>query len=154
GKATWRERLRDRRRLAGAVAHLVASYRTLPRDIERFYARLDAALADDGLDLFVLRADELAAYYRRLEQQLLTRWDAPLVNDLFAMMFFGTLRRLVVAWCKDASGSLPNDLLRGGGGIISAEPAARVRALAALAAPHQALIDALSEAPAEQALDA
>jgi len=154
GKATWRDRLRDRRRLVGAVAHLVASYRTLPRDIKRFYARLDAALTDAGLDLGTMRADELAAYYRALERQLLMRWDAPLVNDLFAMIFFGSLRRLVVAWCKDASGALQNDLLRGGGGIISAEPAARVRAMAALASAHPALVDALCDAPMEEALDA
>jgi pyruvate,water dikinase len=31
-----------------------------------------------------MRADELLDHYRELEEELLTRWDAPLLNDFFA----------------------------------------------------------------------
>jgi pyruvate,water dikinase len=90
-----------------------------------------------------LRPDELVAYYRDLERRLITRWDAPLVNDLFAMIFFGTLRKLTTAWCGDAAGTLQNDLLSGEGGIISAEPAACVRRMAALAAAEPVVVEVL-----------
>ena len=45
-----------------------------------------------------MRLDELTAHYRDLERQLLTRWDAPLVNDFFAMIFYGVLRKLSTNW--------------------------------------------------------
>ncbi len=92
-----------------------------------------------------MRPDELAAYYRNLERQLLKRWDAPLVNDFFAMIFYGSLRKLVEMWCGDASGSLQNDLLCGEGGMISTEPAKRVREMAELVRGQPALSGVLCE---------
>lgn len=130
--ATWQDRLLDRLRLGRAMLGLVVAYATLGRRRAAFYARLDNALGQMP-DLSRWRADELVAYYRRLESELLPRWDAPLVNDFFAMIFYGVLRKLTGAWCGDAAGTLQNDLLTGQGGMISAEPAALVRELARLA---------------------
>src|SRR6185437_6733972 len=138
-----RMRLMDALKLARAVASLVRHERRLPRDIERFYARLDEALAPGEIPLEAMRPDELVAHYRNLEGRLLAHWDAPLVNDLFAMLFYGLLRRLCIAWCGDKAGTLQNDLVGGQGGIISAEPARRVRALAMLAAASPELTDIL-----------
>jgi pyruvate,water dikinase len=146
-RATWQDRLRDRFRLIASLAALVRNHFALPGQISRFYQRLEQALGTTRPDLERLRPDELAAYYRDLERQLLTRWDAPLVNDFFAMIFYGLLRKLVENWCGDPSGSLQNDLLCGEGGMISAEPAARVRAMAELARQDPALVTALCEAP-------
>jgi pyruvate,water dikinase len=138
-----RMRLLEALKLLRAVASLARHERQLPRDIERFYARLDAALAPAEIPLEMMRPDELAAHYRDLEGRLLAHWDAPLVNDLFAMLFYGLLRRLCIAWCGDKAGTLQNDLVSGQGGIISAEPARRVRLLALLAAESPDLTDAL-----------
>src|SRR5439155_22537694 len=101
-----------------------------------------------------LRADELVTYYRHLESQLLTRWDAPLLNDFFAMIFYGLLGKLTRKWCGDEEGTLQNDLLCGEGGMISAEPAQRVRQLASLAAPHRELVSALCDDPLPRINDA
>jgi phosphohistidine swiveling domain-containing protein len=138
-----RMRLGDMLKLVRAVASLARHERRLPRDIERFYARLDAALAPGEIPLEAMRPDELVAHYRDLEGELLAHWDAPLVNDLFAMLFYGLLRRLCIGWCGDKAGTLQNDLVGGQGGIISAEPARRVRALAMLAAQSPGLTDML-----------
>ncbi len=138
-----RMRLLDALKLVRAVASLARHERRLPRDIERFYARLDAALSPGAILLEAMRPDELVAHYRDLEGKLLAHWDAPLVNDLFAMLFYGLLRRLCIAWCGDKAGTLQNDLVGGQGGIISAEPARRVRALAILAAASPELTDML-----------
>jgi phosphohistidine swiveling domain-containing protein len=143
GEVRWGARLRDAGRFVLAAVGLVRAYLRLPRDIRRFHARLDAALGTREPDLSALRPDELTAYYRDLERQLITRWDAPLVNDLFAMMFYGTLRKLTTSWCGDAAGTLQNGLLSGEGGIISAEPAARVRRMAELATPDAELVELL-----------
>ncbi|MBD0321474.1 MAG: phosphoenolpyruvate synthase, partial [Gemmatimonadetes bacterium] len=101
------------------------------REVPVFHARVDAALAPlTGVELRSWSADELAALYRELEEKLLRHWRAPLVNDFFAMIFFGVLVRLVEKWLPDAPPTLANDLLCGEGGIISTEPARLVLELA------------------------
>jgi pyruvate,water dikinase len=127
------------------VLSLVANHFTVERRIRGFYARLAEALAEPEPPLAEQRLDELAAAYRELERRLLTRWDAPLVNDFLAMIFYGTLRKLAANWCGDADGTLQNDLLCGEGGMISAEPAKRVEQLAGIARRDAALLKALDE---------
>jgi phosphohistidine swiveling domain-containing protein len=127
-------RVRDGFALAGACTGLVWNHITLPRQIVRFYERLNSALRTPDPALDEMRPDELVAHERDLERQLLLHWDAPLVNDFFAMIFYGVARKLTARWCADADGTLQNDLLCGEGGMISAEPAKRVREMAALAA--------------------
>lgn len=136
-------KLRDALRLGGSLLGLVWNHFTLPRQIRAFYSRLNDALGAPPVPLEQMRADELAVHYRDLERQLLTRWDAPLVNDFLAMIFHGVLRKQCA---KRGAESLANDLIREQGGIISAEPARRMKALAALAAPYSELLAALRSA--------
>lgn len=138
-------RLRDGLALLGACAGLVRNHFTLPGQIRAFYRRLNQALQPTPLPLAEMRPDELAAHYRDLERQLLQKWDAPLVNDFFAMIFYGALRKQTEKHCGDADGTLQNDLLCGEGGMISAEPARRVRELAALAAAGEDGVRVLCE---------
>jgi pyruvate,water dikinase len=140
--------LRGMRTLFG----LVGNYFTLDRQIERFYLRLNEALAPPNPQFADMRLDELVTHYYKLEQQLLSRWDAPLVNDFFAMIFHGAFRKLMEKWCGDANGMLSNDAIRGQGEIISLEPAARVREMAKVAAVRPELAAVLREAPVAQAL--
>lgn len=135
---------RDRWNLLGSLIGLVRNLRGLKVSIPRFYDRLNTALALPSTPLEDQRPDELTAHYRMLESQLLTRWDAPLVNDFFAMLFYGLLRTLTAKWCGDAQETLQNDLLSGEGGMISAEPARRVRAMATLASADAALTELLA----------
>jgi pyruvate,water dikinase len=55
------------------------------------------------------------------------------------------LGKLTRKWCGDDKGTLQNDLLCGEGGMISAEPARRVREMALVAVPHAGLVNALCE---------
>ena len=125
------ERIKDGLRLSRTVTGLVANHFLLPGKIRRFYARLDTAL-ELPEELERMNANALCNHYHDLERRLLTRWNAPLINDFFAMIFYGVLRKLSTSWCGDAEESLQNDLLAGEGGIISAEPARRVRQMAEL----------------------
>lgn len=136
-------KFRDALRLTGSLFGLVKNHFTLKRQIHNFYRRLNAALGAPPVPLEQMRADELAAHYRDLERQLLTRWDAPLVNDFLAMIFHGVLRKQCA---RRGAESLTNDLIRDQGGIISAEPARRMKQLAAIAAPHAELLAALQSA--------
>jgi pyruvate,water dikinase len=123
------DRLRDALRLAGSLNGLLLNHYLLPRKIRRFHRRLNEAL-DLQRDLAEMNAGQLAEHYHRLERKLLSRWDAPLINDFFAMIFYGVLRSLSSKWCRDEDESLQNDLLAGEGGMVSAEPAQRVRQMA------------------------
>jgi rifampicin phosphotransferase len=138
--ASARAKLADARSAVVTVFGLVRQFRALPASIPRFQSRLSAALATGG-DLASAPADALVAHFRHLERELLTRWDAPLVNDFFAMIFFGALGKLVVRWCGDADGTLQNDLVSGSGEIISVEPARRIARMADLLATRPDLID-------------
>jgi len=132
--SSWLARWTDRWRLGGAVLGLVANYLQLGCRKRRFYRRLQRVLTlDEARVLGELSLEELALYYRRIEAELLPHWDAPIVNDFFAMVFYGLLRRLTARWCDDADGQLAHGLLGGRAGTISAEPARRLRELAAIA---------------------
>ena len=113
-----------------ALGGMGLSHLLLSSKIKKFYLRLNTALEDPPIPLSRQRSDELVEYYRRLESRLLLRWDAPLINDFFAMIYFGVLTRLCISWCGDENGTLQNNLVGGSGRVISAEPAERVAELA------------------------
>lgn len=137
------QRWRDGAMLLRSFAGLVWAHFTLPRQIEHFYSRLNTALADPKPALNEMRPDELAVHYRSLERQLLQRWDAPLVNDFLAMIFHGLLRSLCKKWCGAPDDGLANELIREQGGMISTEPAARMKEMASLARGNDELLAAL-----------
>lgn len=127
-------RMSDAIALARTDCGLVLQLAGLRRQISRFQNRLDDALATPAVPLVRMSGEELVAHYRDLERQLLRKWDAPLVNDFFAMIFHGVLRGLCMKWLDDAAGTLQNELLLESGEIISAEPPRRIVKMAALAA--------------------
>ena len=134
-------RLADLGHLGSTVLGLLRARRRLPRTIGAFRARLGAALAEPATPFAEQRADELAAAYRALERQLLTRWDAPMVNDFFARLYHVVLRALCTKWL--GAESLANDLVGGEGGLVSTEPARLVEQLATIAADSPELRAAL-----------
>ncbi len=144
-QASGGAKFRDALNLVKMLMGLIVNHFTLPIKIDRFYQRLNKALSIDYQTLSTMRADALCSHYHDLEKQLLTRWDAPLVNDFFAMIFHGVLRKLTVKWCHDQDNTLHNDLLCGEGGMISAEPAQRVRTMAQLLSDDATMIQILCE---------
>lgn len=138
-----RERIRDGVRLTMTALRIGGAFFGLKRRIRRFYARVNETLGASRPDLSRLRLEELTDCYRQIEQKLLTHWDAPVLNDLATMISFGVLRRMVTAWIKDPQATLHNDLLCAERGMISKEPAERVRRMADLAAGTPEFVDQL-----------
>lgn len=149
----WGDRLRDGFDLVRALLGLVGNHWMLPHSIRQFYKRLNGALAEPPIPFSQMRPDQLRDAYRHLEKQLLTRWDAPLVNDFFAMIFYGVLRKQVQKRFGTGEENLQNDLLCAEGGMISAEPAKRVRRMAEMAGRQPALVERLCIASADSILD-
>jgi len=103
-----------------------------------------------AMDFRRMAPHELAALYRQMEDQLLWEWKAPIINDFFVMIFYGTLKKLSVSWCGDEHGSLQNDLIAGEGGIESTEPTKLLLRLAAQARQNPALRQLLLETPPDE----
>lgn len=143
GELTPRNKIADSWNALISMVSLMREYFFLGSSIKKFQQRLDGALAPPHPPLDLLRIDELVVHYRSLEAQLLTKWDAPLVNDFFAMIFHGVLRNLCTKWCGDCVGTLANDLISGQGTVISAEPAMRLAEMAQIASGNVSWVETL-----------
>lgn len=130
--ATGFNKLREYGRVCRTGAGLVVAAIKLPRTKRAFYKRLNQAL-NSGLNLEQAGPTEIAREYRRIESELLDRWDAPLVNDFLCMIAFGASRNLLEKWLGEDGLTLHNDVMIGQGDIVSAEPAQRIMEMGALA---------------------
>jgi len=140
---------RDRLALIGTTFGLIRSHRRLPQQIKLFYQRLNDSLQLET-PLAQLRGEELVAHYQELEKRLLQKWDAPLVNDFFAMIFYGVLGKLCSNWLHDQNGTLQNELLQDSGDIISARPPRLIKEMAELVRPHPNLARLLADQKASR----
>lgn len=120
---------------------LVKSFRHLKKMTDNFYKRLNEALMEKDLENMDLY--ELHDYYYEFQNKLLYKWDAPLVNDFLAMVFYGQLKKECIEIFKEEGNLIHNDLLCSEGGIISAEPAKRIKELAQIAKNNDDLIELL-----------
>lgn len=113
-------------RLLNLIKSLIVNLFCLSKDIEKFYEHINATLSvyENG-KLEGMASNELLNIYYELELKLMKRWQAPLVNDFYAMIFYGLLKKSLSK--IDSNGTLQNDLLTGETGIISTEPIKRIK---------------------------
>ncbi len=142
-KQTQTTKLKDTWGLLRTFTGLIRNQCNLETNIRKFYHRLNQALAAPDQPLTEMSATELRSHYHDLESKLLKRWDAPLVNDFFAMIYYGVLQSLCKKWLN--SSSLHNQLLLDTGDIISAEPPRRINAMAAIAKNSSTLTNLLAD---------
>jgi pyruvate,water dikinase len=75
------------------------------------------------MDFRKMPLTEHLALYQQLDEEILRRWHAPIINDYLCMVFFGLLKKLTEKWLPGPdSASLQNDLLCGEGDLESTEP--------------------------------
>ncbi len=90
-----------------------------------FYAHFNQIYNNSRkIEFSKLSLQEQIVHYEYLENQLLMRWHAPIINDYLCMIFFGLLKKLTEKWIAsgDVGASLQNDLLCGQGNLESTEP--------------------------------
>lgn len=146
-------RFREYMRMGLAGLGLLREALRLRRSIRDFHRRLDRVLRVDASQIANIPLTALAAEYRRVEAELLDRWDAPLVNDFLCMVAFGTSRKLMEKWGGQEGLEVHNEVMIGQGDIISAEPARRITRMGRLAAGDEAVINALERGEAPSAGD-
>lgn len=111
-----------RLRILGMVFKMIRLQRRLPKERDRFLAQLETIMAEyQAMDYSQMSPQEIASHYARFESTLLLKWKAPLINDFFAMIWFGILQKQTSKLCPEEP-NIHNDLLCGSQDIISVEP--------------------------------
>jgi pyruvate,water dikinase len=112
-----------KKQFAVSIFKLIAAYRRLPKDTEKFQTHLNGVMERyEALDMGKLAAWELLEKIEQYQEVLLRQWKAPLVNDFFAMIYFGMYQKNIEKWYTGDYQHIHNDLLIGSSDIISAEP--------------------------------
>lgn len=117
----------------------------LPSTRKGFYKRLNSALDKPASTLDAMPLTDLAKEYRRIEADLLDRWDAPLINDFLCMIAFGASRKMLEKWAGPEGLEVHNDIMIGQGDIVSAEPAQRIRRMGKMLVDNPELQKELTE---------
>ena len=118
----WQERWR----VLVMLRSMISNLRALPKMRSTFQSDFEQVMAKyNQIDLNLQRAEELMVLYQEFEQTLLKKWKAPLVNDFFAMIYFGVTQKLAVKYGLPEG--IHNDLLCGASDIISTEPIHRIQ---------------------------
>jgi len=106
-----------------SVFKMLKSLISLPRERNAFLKLLDNTIKKlEATNFENNNAAELLEHYENLEDALLKNWKAPLVNDFFAMIFYGLLKNLTTKWQVGNREGFHNELLAGSNDIVSVEP--------------------------------
>ncbi|MDF3028378.1 MAG: phosphoenolpyruvate synthase [Fluviicola sp.] len=109
---------------------MTSRYYSLSRKRKDFENLLNATIAKyKAIDFTEKSANELLQLYLDFEHTLLNEWKAPLLNDFFAMIWFGRLQSMCEKKLKSVNPNIHNDLLCGSADIISTQPIHRTIAL-------------------------
>jgi pyruvate,water dikinase len=138
------ERIVDLPRLAWTALRILVSWAFLPLTIRSFLARLERALGGAPADLRAMNLMELARHYRALDGAIRARWDAPILNDFYTMVFHGLAGGALRRWAGQDGAVLHTTFLRSGRRLLSAEPARLLVEMAGIAAADPALRAALA----------
>lgn len=105
------------------ILHIVYHRFTIKRTTRKFMADIQAHLdIIKRQNLATLSAYELKELWVDLDQNITAKWKAPLINDSFAMIYFGKLQKLIEKYAISNNTNIQNDLLCGSKDIISVEP--------------------------------
>ena len=112
---------------------MISSLIRLPQETVIFQMQLEEILQKySTLDFQEMSVADILKHYRKFETELLAKWKPPMVNDFFAMIFFGVLKSMSEKLQVEDSPNLHNDLLCGSADIISTEPITRLMKIAEL----------------------
>ncbi|HMS51393.1 MAG TPA: PEP/pyruvate-binding domain-containing protein [Chitinophagales bacterium] len=116
-----------------AILKILKQHASLNSSRIAFQAYFNSVMQEyEAMDFEQMPLQELMTRYLRFENTLSKKWEAPLVNDFFCMIYFGVLQKLTVKYQLDENGTLHNDLVSGAKDIISTEPITLTLSIAAL----------------------
>ncbi|WP_353719987.1 PEP/pyruvate-binding domain-containing protein [Dyadobacter sp. 676] len=134
GKAWWG--------ISKMVVRMLFRFWALPRKRRQFMRLVESTIAEyKAIPFGEKDAAALMHLYLDFERKLLLEWKAPLLNDFFAMIWFGMLQKQSEQITDGCNPNLHNDLLCGSNDIISVQPVHRSIAIAACIASIAPLRD-------------
>lgn len=96
---------------------------TIKKTSKQFLRDLNQAIEKiKQTDLEKLSAFELKQLWIDLDEEVTPKWKAPVINDSFAMIYFGKLQKTIEKYKISDNPNIQNDLLCGSSDIISVEP--------------------------------
>lgn len=111
---------------------MIRRHLSLPHKRREFSKLLNSIMSDySNIQWEKKSASELMNLYLDFEKKLLNEWKAPLLNDFFAMIWFGLLQNQCMKSAPIHNQNIHNDLLCGSADIISTKPIHRTVHLAA-----------------------
>lgn len=112
-----------RRRLTSSIFKMLRAYTSLKKETKKFQHYFDGVMHRYAAYNFEkLPAWQIKNHIIAFENVLLKEWKVPLVNDFFAMIFFGLFEKSIAKWYLGKHEAIHNDLLIGSQDIISAKP--------------------------------
>jgi phosphohistidine swiveling domain-containing protein len=110
-------------------------FRNIDKIVDDFLSRFEKIYNDTrSQDLYAKSLPELADIYDYLQREVTREWKPPIINDVFVMIFFGTLKSLTEKWLiidESVDQNIHNNLLCGEGDVISTMPTKTLMKLAA-----------------------
>jgi pyruvate,water dikinase len=106
------------------------------------------------IDYTRMSADKVYEHFQRLEDEILRKWHAPIINDTLCMVHYGIFKKLTTKWLSHLGDSFYNDLLAGNGNLESAEPTKRLIVLSGVVSKEDSLKRLILETPNEHCLEA
>lgn len=113
---------RDYWDIAKAINKILYNLRTSNQQRIEFQSHFNKVMAEyEEMDFQSFSPNKLMEVYLEFEQTLVKKWKAPLVNDFFAMIFFGLLQKQCAKLFPE-NPVMHNDLVSGAKDIITTEP--------------------------------
>ena len=119
----WSSKLRQLPRLLAAAIRLLHAISRLSREVPRWLHNFEQAYARVDRHRFPSASfSQLMQWLQQLEDEVLSNWHTPIINDFAVMICNGRLRRLVAASGVPDPDIVIQQLLGGEDGIESTEP--------------------------------
>ena len=106
------------------------------------------------IDYSRMSSDKVYEQFQKLEDEILRKWHAPIINDTLCMVHYGIFKKLTTKWLSHLGDSFYNDLLAGNGNLESAEPTKRLIVLSGVVSKNTELKKLILETPNEHCLEA
>ncbi len=146
-----KNRLRAYADLGRAVIFILKNVVTARRQRRAFIRFFDAVYAPyDAQDFTKKSLIDILSDYRTFEHLMVSGWQAPLVNDFFAMTYFGLLQKMT----NQLAPGLHNELVASSHDIITTQPTKLLPALAQRIAENDVLRQCFLTDTPERALKA
>lgn len=125
-----REKLLTLPAMISMAARLLYAQLTLETRVRTFLQHYgDVQAHVDRDNLHILSPAQLIELLKYLDENLLTRWTAPIINDFYVARFNGKVQRVLKALWPQESARISGDLLVDDGNLISTEPTKRLLAM-------------------------